>query len=94
MSPSKIFETLLVLLLLGLAMFIFLAEEVVIPGRVSMNTYIVEKPWTYFIAGAVSFFACAIALLNINRSKYKVLSASILLLSIALFGIGFFNANS
>ena len=94
MQPSKIFETLLIFLLISLAVFINLSEELVIPGRVSMNTYIVEKPWTYFVSGAVSFLACAIALLNINREKYKVFSSSLLILSIVLFGIGFFNASS
>ena len=94
MEHRKIFETLLVFLLTCLAIFISLSEEDVIPGRVSMNTYVLERPWTFSVAGAVLFFAATIALMNLNRGKYRVLSSAFLIVSVILFGIGFFNASS
>jgi hypothetical protein len=89
MRSSRIIEIFIVFLFISLAIFIGFRDEIVIPGRVSMNTYIIERPWTFFISGSIFSLAGAITLMNVDKEKFKHKASALLLFSVILFGIGF-----
>ena len=92
MKASKIFELLLATGLIFLAIYVGLSESLTMPGRVSMNTYYIEPPGTFFIAGSILCFACTLILLTLKQDKYKNASMILFVGSLILLSIGFLSA--
>jgi len=88
MQASTIFELLLAACLIMLGLYIGFSESITIPGRVSMNTYHIAAPGTYFIAASMFCFASILLLLNLNKDKYKKICLALLVSSFTLITVG------
>ena len=85
---NLIFELILAACLIIFGIYVGISENITIPGRVSMNTYYIEPHGTFFIAGAIFFFAGTLILMILDKVKYKRISMGLMACCFALFTIG------
>jgi len=71
-------------------MYVVTSENVIIPGRVSTNTYRIEPPGTFYLAGSIFFFASTLILLTLKQEKYNKLPRVLFLSCFVLLGVSFF----
>jgi len=88
MKSSNIFELFLASCLIILGVYVGFSESLTLPGRVSMNTYYIEPPATFFMAGSIFCFSCMLILLTLNKDKYKKISMGLLISCFVLLTIG------
>ncbi len=86
-----VFEVCVAVGLVTLSFYVGLNDELIIPGRVSANMYIIEPPGTYLISGAIFCAACSLMLRTLTKEKYTKICAILFWSGIALFSIGFFS---
>ncbi len=93
MSQSRFSKALLItfsIIFIMLGVYLLQQNSITLPGRLTMNQYVIEYSGIVFFAGSLFTLSLMLILLTLNAERFKKICTNIFLVSFALFSIGFF----
>ena len=88
--PSRLLLIALSLAFTALGVYLLLHDTLTIPGRLTMNRYLIERNGLVLFSSAAFTVSFMFVLLAINKQRFKNLSTNLFIIGFLLFTIGYF----